>query len=518
MISLRRDPVVRATALMAFVLGLPLAVPAIAPELRSTYSETCITVPFLLLAIGTFRWRLAGAPDGERRFWTWMTAAVACWLTQQAIVIGTYPLPRSVSLALVEDLLYVGLYLFMVLALDVRPHLELEHGDRGVLASLRRAGTVVFLFGVLVYLVFVPAELDPDSYWAGTPSFILYVVLDLYLVLRLSDALADSVERRWRLVYGWLLVTCSAWLVLDTIEALMWAEVLPWVGPGTPWDLPWMVPLVSLVMAGRVRALAGVAEEAPPLEAAPRRRGAPALGSPLILITILAPLLHFSVYGFELFGQSTRRAHELVAFGLLVVLGGLVVAYQRTLETRNRRLELERREALARVEHQAYHDPLTGLPNRRLLDDRFTQAMAQADRRGERLALLFFDLDGFKAINDTNGHAVGDELLRRIGQRLRSRVRSSDTLARVGGDEFVVMATNVETRATAVDLAEKVRRSLGEPFEVDDAAHRVSASVGVSLYPDDGRDLNILLRAADSAMYAAKGGGLPRRPVSRPLS
>lgn len=511
LISLRLDPVVRATAGMAFVLVLPLVVPVLAREPRMAYSETCTTAPFLVLALGTFRWRLDSAGREERRFWWWMSVGVACWLVQQVLLIVTYPLERSVSLGLVEDLLYVGLYLFMVLALDVRPHLQADQDGRGALESLRRSGTVVFLFGVLSYLVLVPAELDPTSYWAGTPSFILYLVLDLYLVLRFWEALTESVEGRWRVAYGWLLVTCAAWLVLDSVEALMWAEVLPWVDAGTAWDLPWMVPLVTLVMAGRARFLAP--DDAEGRDALPlsRRREAASLGSPLILITLLVPLLHFSVYGFELFGQSTRRAHELVAFGLVLVLGSLVLVYQRTLERRTRRLERERSEALARVEHQAYHDPLTGLPNRRLLEDRVAQAMAQAARRGERMALLFFDLDGFKAVNDTNGHAVGDELLRLIGERLQHRVRSSDTLARVGGDEFVVMATNVDSRAAAVDLAAEVGESLVEPFEVEGTELSVSASVGVSLYPDDGTDLSALLRAADAAMYAAKGGRPDRR-------
>lgn len=375
--SLWRDPVGRATVVMALVLGLPLALPILPPELRATYSDTCTTVPFLLLGLGTFRWRLAGADDVERRFWNLMTAAVACWLGQQILFIAIYRLPGSVATGLLEDLFYVGLYVFLVLALDVRPHLHLEPGDRGALAALRRAGTVVFVFGLLAYLVLVNAAIDPDGYWAGTPSFTLYVVLDVYLVLRIAGAIANSVDRRWRSIYGWLLATCSAWLVLDTVEALMWTEVLPWVGPGSPWDLPWMVPLMTLIMTGRALALTSSAEEASPPMNGPRRQRALAQGSPLILLAMVVPLLHFRVYLFEFFDASTRRAHELVAFGLLLILGGLVFAYQRSLEIRNRRLEGEASEAFSRIKHLAYHDPLTALPNRRLLQDRFDQAMGR---------------------------------------------------------------------------------------------------------------------------------------------
>ncbi|MFQ5526712.1 MAG: diguanylate cyclase domain-containing protein [Thermoanaerobaculia bacterium] len=503
-----QDPVVRATAAMTFILALPLAVPIFSPEFRAAYNDTCTTAPFLLLAILTFRWRLAGVPDSERRFWNSMTAAAACWLGQQLLLIATYTDPAIVEVDLLQEILFAGLYLFVVIALDVRPHLEPKPGDRASLQALRHAGTVVFVFGLLAYLVLVPATMDPDSYWAGAPSFTLYVLLDIYLVLRAARAIAGSVQGRWRLIYSWLLATCSAWLILDTVEALMWIEVLPWVEGGTPWDLPWMVPMITLVMTGRARSLVGGDEAAVPSTGKPRQRALLPHGPP-ILLAMLVPLLHFSVYGLELFDASQKHAHELVALAVLLLLGGLVLAYQGVLETSNRRLEVERREALARIEHQAYHDPLTALPNRRLLQDRFNQAMAQANRRKEGLAILFCDLDDFKMINDSSGHGVGDEILRRIGQRLASWVRSSDTLARVGGDEFVVMASGIETRDGAGELATKISRCLDEPFDVEGAEHVVSASVGVSLYPEDGDNLALLLRRADAAMYEAKGSDGP---------
>lgn len=494
---------------MTIVLAAPLVLPILPPDRRATYSETCTALPFLLLTLGTFWWRLSESTGRERRFWAWLSAGVGCWLVQQVVLIGIYLLPPTVANSLLEEVFYVGLYLFLVLALDVRPHLSPGTESGGALGTLRRTGAAVFVIGALAYFVLIPATLDPESYWAGVPSFTFYVVLDGYLVLRLVGARSASVERRWRSVYGWLLVTCAAWLVLDTIEALMWTEVLPWIGPGTPWDLPWMVPLITLVLTGRVPAPAEERDGVAAARRAPDPESAQSRGSPMILLAILIPLLHFTVYGFGLFDETTRRAHELLALALLVVLGSLVFAYQRGLERRNRRLEEERSEALARSEHRAHHDPLTGLPNRRLLEDRVAQATAQADRRGERVAILFFDLDGFKVVNDTSGHAVGDELLRRIGQRLASRVRSSDTLARLGGDEFVIVVSNVETRATAARLATEIRRSLDAPFEVEGGRHTVSASVGVSLYPDDGSDVATLLHHADRAMYRAKEEGPP---------
>jgi len=107
------------------------------------------------------------------------------------------------------------------------------------------------VLGALAYLVLIPAAFDLGSFWVDIPSFTFYVVLDAYLVVRLLDAISQSADRRWRTVYGWLLLTCVAWLILDTTEALSWAEVLPWIEAGTPLDLPWMIPLVTLVLAGR---------------------------------------------------------------------------------------------------------------------------------------------------------------------------------------------------------------------------------------------------------------------------
>jgi len=311
---------------------------------------------------------------------------------------------------------------------------------------------------------------------------------------------------RWRIIYGWLLATMAIWLVLDSIEALLWAEVLPWVPSGSAWDVPWMLAPMMLVVVARVGLPDGDAGlDSTGAEAVPRRaHGRLSAGGPLILTAMLVPLLHFAAYRAGIFDTSMREAHESLAFALIVVLGSLVFFYQRSLERRARRLESERRAALAQVEHQACHDPLTGLPNRRLLDDRLSQALALAARRRERLAVLFFDLDNFKRINDSFGHAFGDGLLRRIGERLASQVRSSDTLARIGGDEFVVVAGHIESRQSAERLTAKFLETLNEPIEHDGRAFPVRASAGIAIFPDDGADPIELLRRADAAMYQSK--------------
>lgn len=152
-------------------------------------------------------------------------------------------------------------------------------------------------------------------------------------------------------------------------------------------------------------------------------------------------------------------------------------------------------------------DALTELPNRLLLLDRFAQAIAHARRHGTRLALLFLDIDNFKQINDTFGHAFGDEVLKLAAGRLTTAVRDVDSVSRYGGDEFLILLTEVAQVADAVEVADKVRAVLGVPCRVEGHELRLSASIGISLYPDHGEDAEVLIERADSAMYAAKRRG-----------
>ena len=167
----------------------------------------------------------------------------------------------------------------------------------------------------------------------------------------------------------------------------------------------------------------------------------------------------------------------------------------------------EQRTEAARIQFLAHHDTLTGLPNRLLLNDRIKIAVAQAVRARGLAGVMFLDLDKFKAINDTLGHAVGDLLLIEVSKRLKLAVRESDTVARLGGDEFVVVLPGLKTREDATVVAKKVRAALAEPYQLGDHAVNTSPSIGVVLYPDDTRDAEALVKCADTAMYAAKQAG-----------
>jgi len=173
-----------------------------------------------------------------------------------------------------------------------------------------------------------------------------------------------------------------------------------------------------------------------------------------------------------------------------------------------RQPELDEVRALARrMTHLAHHDPLTGLPNRRLLLARLQEALRSAQASHRRVALLFIDLDGFKSVNDAHGHALGDALLRAVAQRLRARVRAGDTVCRLAGDEFVVLLPAVSDRDHATEIAQLLRAALARPFAVKGRVLRVQFSGGIAVAPDDGTRAEALLERADAAMYEAKRGG-----------
>jgi diguanylate cyclase (GGDEF)-like protein/PAS domain S-box-containing protein len=167
-----------------------------------------------------------------------------------------------------------------------------------------------------------------------------------------------------------------------------------------------------------------------------------------------------------------------------------------------RTAELE--DAKVRAQHLAGHDALTGLPNRRLLEDRLKQALALSHRNRKASAVMFVDLDRFKTINDSLGHAVGDALLKEVAARLVRQLREGDTICRIGGDEFVIVLPEVKRSSDVAQVAQKVIDQLSRPVIVDERELLVTCSIGIAVYPDDGRDAETLIRNADAAMYHAK--------------
>ena len=167
----------------------------------------------------------------------------------------------------------------------------------------------------------------------------------------------------------------------------------------------------------------------------------------------------------------------------------------------------ERKAAEARIEYLAHYDPLTGLPNRTLLQDRFTLAIAQAKRSHRRVGVLFLDLDRFKKVNDTLGHSAGDSVLQQTAHRLRGCLRQADFVARQGGDEFIAIISDLDMIHDAAHVAQKIIKAMGRAMEVHGHEIHMSPSIGISIYPDDGNNIEALLKNADIAMYQAKNAG-----------
>ena len=211
----------------------------------------------------------------------------------------------------------------------------------------------------------------------------------------------------------------------------------------------------------------------------------------------------------SLVGLDDAFLAELIGLAALGLLGVTVVltAFDAARAARTEAFALALQARNAELRAAALYDALTGLPNRMLLDERLIQAVRRSERSGKPFAVMFVDLDRFKAVNDTYGHVVGDRLLKAVSDRMQGCVRGEDTVARVGGDEFIVVLAELARGVDAGLVGEKMLKELARPFEVEAHQLDIGASVGISVYPDDARDVQTLLLHADAAMYHAKRAG-----------
>lgn len=203
---------------------------------------------------------------------------------------------------------------------------------------------------------------------------------------------------------------------------------------------------------------------------------------------------------FNLTGDDSVTTYAEAQLGNANVIGGFQARFLWNLMTRLKQTNEQ-------ILHLAHHDALTALPNRTLFYDRLNQTMARARRDKESVAVLFLDLDGFKLINDTLGHDAGDVLLQKVAKRIVACVRDSDTVARVGGDEFTVILCNVRTHNSVDRVCRIICEAIARPFTLNGRDCSVSASVGIAIYPDNGETAEQLVKFSDAAMYLAKRSG-----------
>jgi diguanylate cyclase (GGDEF)-like protein len=219
-----------------------------------------------------------------------------------------------------------------------------------------------------------------------------------------------------------------------------------------------------------------------------------------------AAFLLYAIEHFLYLGMGFSRGTYIVYLGLfgfiLQSVMGLGMVVWLLEEERERVVR-----ASEQVEHLAYHDPLTSLPNRQLFMDRLHAAIEQARRTGQKVAILYLDLDRFKVINDSLGHSCGDQLLRKAGERLNRTVRETDTVSRRGGDEYTLLLTGIDCEDEVREVAHRVMDAIRMPFNIDNQEFYVTTSMGISLFPDDGKDPETLVKNSDIAMYRAKEQG-----------
>jgi diguanylate cyclase (GGDEF)-like protein len=203
---------------------------------------------------------------------------------------------------------------------------------------------------------------------------------------------------------------------------------------------------------------------------------------------------------FNLTGDDSISPYAEAQLGNANVIGGFQARFLWNVITRLK-------QSNEQILHLAHHDALTSLPNRVLFYDRLNQEITSANRENESFAVLFLDLDGFKLINDTFGHDVGDALLCAAAKRISACVRDSDTVARMGGDEFTVILSNVRSASSKDRVAKKIIEAISQPFVINGKSCMVSVSIGIALYPDNAKTAEQLVKIADAAMYLAKNSG-----------
>jgi diguanylate cyclase (GGDEF)-like protein/PAS domain S-box-containing protein len=203
---------------------------------------------------------------------------------------------------------------------------------------------------------------------------------------------------------------------------------------------------------------------------------------------------------------------NVVLSGAPIQVGGELVGIVASYTDITKQKDLEKE-----IKHMATHDALTGLPNRRLFNERIGLEIAHAERNQERVGVMFIDLDNFKEINDTYGHSTGDVLLKKIGERLVNVLRKSDTVARMGGDEFLLIIPEMQKFEDAYATAERILKAMQDPFTCNGNQVKISFSIGIAIYPDHGKDVDTLTKHADSAMYQAKNQGGSTYQLHTPL-
>lgn len=499
-LQLLNDTRVRIVCLIFLGAALFLLTPTLPFHWREFSAQYLLSPIFLVMMLVAMQQRLRLVTDKtEQRFWRTLIFAFYCWLLSLALapLADSYLGANIVLQGVVTNTPFIAFYAALVAALDIHPHVKRD-GFTYPLRSLEWAGSFIIFFGALAYFLIIPGAWSGRGSSLWSSSLALFVALDLYCMVRLWYLLRASNDRQWKMVYIWLFAAVAIWTCGDLLWALMYEGVIPDPGYATPIDLIWPAAFIAIIIATRP-ALAG--EREPETVVSPSEP----LGMGPLVLYALAPLaLHTGLYLVGDPEPELRTLREVLVLGITIIIGGMTLLYYRMLQVENRRLADVESSSREELLHLAFHDELTGLPNRNLFRDRLRMAIADSIRNHTLCGVLFCDLDQFKVINDSLGHEAGDQTLIASARRLQNAVRKRDTVARLGGDEFAVIIQGMQRTMDAAYLAEKLLRAISEPVIVGKKTHVLTASIGVAVFPDDGADEELLLKHADTAMYQAK--------------
>ena len=472
------------------------------PTVRSYVTDYLSTIVLLGLAItavflGVRRCKF----ERERLFWRLIGISLGAWLIGEVTALVFYDVSNPFTLAAV-DALYLCYYLAFTLALDLQPQFTSSQLQIRPLRVLGSAGRVLFLSGLFLYFVILPSTLGIDEFLTWVPSFSLYVALDLYLVSRAFHEMRRASTPQSRLIYGLLLAALSLALVTDSLDLAWIASYLPDAFPRVA-DFLWYAPMVLVVVA--VRSGSFAADDGSTTEA--DHDDEQVRGVPLLVYSLGLALLHL-LLTFTPHSDGPLESARIILVMVWLILFGILNLVQNSIIQRE--VRQQSRQRLAAEQHirdLSRLDPLTGLLNRRALEEELARAVARANRSGMPLGLMFIDLDDFKVVNDTYGHPAGDNVLREAAARIKALTRDVDSVARYGGDEFVLIFEALEDPSGAGAVGRRILDGFKMGFQFESGRIKLSASIGIAIHPADGRNPGALFESADRAMYAAKQRG-----------
>ena len=498
--SLAQDWIVRGICIALVLASLPLLFPILSDEWLSTYGRRLLEPPFLVALLVSIRYRMRSVEDpSERRYWNLLTLGFTFWLlTLMSGVIADNLLADSEALRLsVKNGPYLLFYAALAAALELHSHGRDDPTTRP-LQILNWAGSFILLLGLLAYFLAAPSFMRDSSsgFWAS--SLALFVAIDAYIILRVSHLRETAASYEWKWIYTWLLIGATIWGFGDLMLLLMFEQILTDPEWGTVFDLIWPLSFAAVVVATRATDSQPITKAKVTPVKEKFRMG------PLVVYASAPLLLHVVLYRFGMPEPEFRLIRDVLVLELTAVLVAMALLYHRYLTIENDRIAAKNAKTKEDLAHQAFHDELTGLPNRNLFRDRLQLAIASSVRSRRKCAVLFCDLDQFKVINDSLGHDAGDQALVATAERLQASIRKRDTVARFGGDEFAVIAENLQQALDAAFLAEKILTAISAPLVLGRKSHVLTASIGIAVYPDDGEDEEALLKHADTAMYQAK--------------